>query len=540
MYDISYPQTPIQQYQLASPPYVPQVLLLPQGKQIVVPVCALLANAAGTTAAQTPARMYCYNVISSNGWQNTAFAELVKLACDLAVLLAAQTGSSPGTQMHEAVSLALTLYTSSLASASPQVMNSIDRNLAQNIMSNISALSAYQAQIASLYGNGNYGGHQAAHHGHQAVHGGNRHMHPVQAAPSANPAVAGLGVQKQTTAPVRQGRKTTAATEEPKPIMVMTAEIENMNRDAHAIPYFSKRVKQHTAPLRRALEESVEKHEVLADMKEMAASPYVFPNWVGERSLDEALNSVRSNVIEKMGDTFGAYLCFGIVVKPVISMSDMSDFFFRLSKASSFTDVANIITDKLAEATPEDTRTATAICAQLDRYLTDILNNFISRRLKTSVKEPLISSSFTEDVPALAKYLLEKHGSDVNSAYNTYQRCVLTYLFKYITAANLDETMMNLLYYGENVKVEGVAVVHNILYLNATSQELGLKLPNKKALNEVSAETTPLMTRLFSAVQKNIEKSGYSGSFILLTADDRRYEVYHQVTKDLTFVIREM
>ena len=213
---------------------------------------------------------------------------------------------------------------------------------------------------------------------------------------------------------------------------VLTGEIENMDRAQHSIVYFGKSFEIPTAPIRRKLEEAVEKHEELAKAEESVTTPYINTSWVAATSLDELIALYRARHYAVNDGAFGTYVEHGLVAVPVISPLDLSGLFKELAKSATFSDVARVlieypdcITDK------EALKQALAAISQIDRIMTRLLMDFLSNMID---RRGLTITSFTEDVKSVASYLNTKFDGKYNSAYMNYQRQVLEHLFQHTRA----------------------------------------------------------------------------------------------------------
>jgi len=75
------------QYPTNNPPYIPQVELLHEAEHLLTTASAAVANEASYMSGQSGPRVFCYNMLSDMNWANNAFADVVKMVCDTAVLM---------------------------------------------------------------------------------------------------------------------------------------------------------------------------------------------------------------------------------------------------------------------------------------------------------------------------------------------------------------------------------------------------------------------------------------------------------------------
>lgn len=106
------PQTQPIQYTLDRPPYVPQVQV-PQNLSYLLPnVCSMIANEACAQMGKNPGRMFTFNQMANNGFQNAEFATAVATAFDILLLMLAKNiYSVPEAGVNEVVSKTMAILT---------------------------------------------------------------------------------------------------------------------------------------------------------------------------------------------------------------------------------------------------------------------------------------------------------------------------------------------------------------------------------------------------------------------------------------------
>lgn len=148
-----YPIVPIIQYDIHSPPHLPQLqVVLPQVRHIVHMVAAAVANEAGLKANSNLTRMFCYNLFVNNYWQNTFFEEAVSLSIDLISLNCLKgTYRVPEQGITDAVSRILTLYTSSLIFVYDELKLMCRQQIIEAAYQNITTFNNLKQEITQMH-----------------------------------------------------------------------------------------------------------------------------------------------------------------------------------------------------------------------------------------------------------------------------------------------------------------------------------------------------------------------------------------------------
>lgn len=549
-----YPVTPILQYQMSAPPLVPNIQVLPDGQPIMVMICSIVANEASAQALNSPARMFCYNMLSSNGWNNSLYADVVKLAIDTCLLRSRAGRAAPSAYLHEAVEEILAIYTGVLVMNYPDLQRMVSQETMAAAAQNQAMFYDLERAIAQMYGSqGGFvtpsagvrvgiqpagrqvqvaGGHPAAAGltarptAQQPARPSLRGSFPAPGAFSTNP--------PEPTAPAAPVASTPAPAPQPaSPVLI--GEIEKMDREQHSIAYFGKQYSIPTAPLRRSLEVAVEAMEQSA-IDDKTLSPVVEDVWLYETSLDTLLNDIRARVISSTPlQELKAVLNFGMVVTPVLSQISVRLLFERLAGSATFRDVSQKITGWLDEIDQRHLRAGLNVAAQLDRQLTKLVNQFLKGMM---VPKVLKIDSFIEDAPELANYLSSKYGQAHYQAYNRFQQRTLSHLFKHLTdmdplAAELYEELAGV----DGLMYDVMAQFYGVLYVTASSQDLGYKVDEKGVV--VSAKT-PLLSRLLAALQEVQEKRFMPSKLVILTADDCRWLVVESAGEPGNYSLTEI
>lgn len=552
-----HPHTQIIQYPNGQPPYVPNVQLFPEGQSMLVLASSMVATEAGMMSGQSLARMFCYNMLSSAGWQNTAFAEVVKFACDYAVLRQ-RTGQahSPSSVLIESVRDALSFYTSTLVMSYPDLARMVGNHDVASASHNAMIYQDLCNQINAMYGQSMGYAPPQGRLGHQSSLGPvsrlggtvppGRPMGHMQAPPS-HPAASRAVTQPQQQIPTRyptrpspqqsvsqaptmtENSQASTQTSTPTPTpSTLRGDIESMDRKAHSIVYFGKEYEVPTSPLRRKFEESVEEHENIANSSESVDTPYVANHWSIGSSLSDLIAMVRFRRTKDVGNDLSVYHSYGLVVTPIISPVDMKACFKLLSKSNTFSDVARVLTEQIDKITDKtELRHTLSYVSQIDRYMTKVVNSFLQRQLSD---KGIRITSFIEDAQTLTKYLNDRYAGKHNTDYVDYQRRVLAHLFAY-THAEGDQSQKHVLEMTEDFIDEGtfcdnLVTSHAITYITATSQELGYDIGVTPST--LVASSSPMLHRLITAIRLSQSRSSkfVTSNHLIVTSDDARYMVY--------------
>lgn len=127
-----YPQNQIMQYQWNNFPAVPQIDAPPNLQNMIAPTAASVANEASMKAQTNPARVFTYNMLSSNFWQNQEFAEACRLTLGLLYInLRKQVYTSPEQGLPQAATQVLAMIASRFVMQYPGLVQKVDASVYQ-------------------------------------------------------------------------------------------------------------------------------------------------------------------------------------------------------------------------------------------------------------------------------------------------------------------------------------------------------------------------------------------------------------------------
>ena len=147
-----FPVVQYREYTPYNPPIVPQIQVNQLCQQLLPVIAAKAANMVAVLANQNPARMFCYNLLCSNGWNNTEFAEVCKFTTDLMFLLFNKQPTRSIEQYIEgAVENALRFKTSQYVSSFPELQQMCTQEVYRSSMDNLNILSQLLTEIDYVY-----------------------------------------------------------------------------------------------------------------------------------------------------------------------------------------------------------------------------------------------------------------------------------------------------------------------------------------------------------------------------------------------------
>lgn len=548
-FSTEYPILPITQFGYSNPPFVPNIPLLREGNEILVPVCSIVANDAGISANKSPGRMYCYNLLSSQGWRNEAFAEVVKDAVDIAILRARSHGGQP--DIHDAVTQVLAFFTSNLILSIPELASAVSPKQVASSASNRQLYLEIKGQIEMMYAQENTG-YRGQAMGHPAISNTMQNRNQVQNRAISHPGAAGL-LQKtpvqvtsvpsrfQKAITVEQKQNTAQATALATDALLLEGDIENMDREQHSIVYFGKEHRIPTAPIRRQFEEAIELNEEIANLSAELETDQKDKNWLAGCSLDELITVAMVSCLQPVDKRPMVSVRHGIAATAIVCKENLDDLFLKLRAVSTFTEVARVLqhypTEKPREM--EATKAILAGVVQLDRVLTEILNDFLENVIAGETEKTAHSTSFIEDAEGIPSYLNQRFSTKYHAVYNEYQRVVLKELFQHTRIGNdPHDELVDICSYGSEVYVENIFRTYSITFVNATSQELGYRVTGEK--QEITKARTPMMNRLVTAIEKANEARISVTNRLLITLDGARYGIYRSMSGNRGFEIKEL
>lgn len=398
----NYPVVPFVQYHPAQPPFVPNVPCHPNVQHVLPTISAAVANEISIKAQANAVRLFCYNLLVRNNYQNENFAEVVQLSADLIMInLLKQVYRIPEHGVNDVVAQILTMYSSSLVYQYPDLKSMVTPQVLDAAYQNASVFNNLKQEIFSM--RSNFPGHHNAPQfqgqyqapnpgqGHWPVHPGSHmaagmgYAPPVSNYPNnynpgyVNPGYGNPGYHSGVTFnPVgavttsRFGNSENSIAEnlkqdrffsryavhqepeiqkpDPAPIQVEKPtvskylEIEKgseMDRAKHQISFFGDSFPVDSLVRGQQHDKSADNLRI-ASVEEEPPSPYLLNSCLLDPSLDMAIASGRMKQFEKQKETIcnSAFRCFSIVATPLICTEETKDYLSNLLTAPSFTAMA--------------------------------------------------------------------------------------------------------------------------------------------------------------------------------------------------------
>ena len=138
-----------------APPMVPNINAPQQISYLVPHIAATIANSAARTATNHPGRVYAYNMLSMNGFNNNDFAQVVATAADLLFLgLNKNMYRGPEDGIVDACDRALSIFISFSILSNQEVMQRLQPDIVNDARTNASVFQQLQQEINAMKSGG--------------------------------------------------------------------------------------------------------------------------------------------------------------------------------------------------------------------------------------------------------------------------------------------------------------------------------------------------------------------------------------------------
>lgn len=454
------PQVAILQYSQHQPPTIPNIAVHPEGQQLLMAATSACANALSNAAQTSVIRMFCYNLMSSHGWNNQDFYDMVRVTVDHVTYrkLTNQMGGNIFVTLEEVANSLSMLYSAKLAAQYQEFYCQLPPASQQGIQHNLPLLNDWVAKADSIYSTYPQHQQQATHNfqrpqtvmsgalnmgsnpGPRGGHVGLNQMHNQMARgrhmqPSSNPAAAGVSVGHHQAKPVDNfiqnkfcaGARTARNTD---------IEGEHMNRNIHQIAY---RGTTLVAPQQRQNKKPEIKNNVPPPMASMmmheqpqvGTLPY-FPGDVCEVNLETALESISSAVTQSAKVMTAEYLAFKtIILEAVHSAIQIPEALSQeLKGCVTFAKVSEVLRKYSASMTdPDDAYFWDIFMMNLDKTITSKANEYFSRQMPDG---GFTISSVLEDGADVQNHVSSTYKTRANPSFVSFQKSFLSNLFSVI------------------------------------------------------------------------------------------------------------
>lgn len=149
------PQSPVIQIDRSQVPLIPDVND-PRLNHLLIDIAVAIVNRSGLLINKNPIRMFLFNLISQNGWNNQSFKELFLLCIAYMKLTLSTCNSTPESIFESCVDTALTLYGSELVFRYEELGAAISPRLFQASSQNCGLLSEVKKEMNNMFPVGNY------------------------------------------------------------------------------------------------------------------------------------------------------------------------------------------------------------------------------------------------------------------------------------------------------------------------------------------------------------------------------------------------
>lgn len=563
--------TPIYIYPQNNPPVVPSIQVHPEGAQLLVSAAAFCANAISEAASTSTTRMFCYNLMSANNWNNKDFFDIVRLVVDYTVYKKfTNSASNIYVTLQQTASEFSQLYASYMASSYQEYFMRLDPQTQQRVIQNNAIFADYQHKADSIYGMqatqsmgmqqpmqhmaslqmnaphnyagvhrqvANYPQHQQGHFQHHRVAGGGTS--------GVNPAVSGLSpvtghsntrdnfiVTKFGSAP-----RKTANVEQSN----QTNQGGHVNSNLHGIAY---RGQAHTVAGRPKVQKVVPAHNKTEQGKaapkiNISTTELQEVTKLDDSTLSGAFQTIEAGVSGKLKlGEFKLWPYEVTLLNPVISSVETGNLFDMLRECRTLAAVSetmNTYRAKLEESAETDKELhyyANIWLNKLDRFITNYVNQYFKHAMPNGGFD---ISGIMEDGGDVQGYISSTYSTKANPAFSTYQRHLLTTMFEMDSHGNA--TLPDL------EEPPNAAVGYEILttrcmvtVLSATASELAYDV-GRQPMNVTQDTQNGLFDVLFQI--NKLAKQCQATKNYLLTLDGKKWVFWESAISANVFTIFE-
>lgn len=562
--------TPIYTYPQNNPPIVPSIQVHPEGAQLLVSAASFCANAISEAAATSTTRMFCYNLMSANNWNNSDFFDIVRLVVDYTVYKK-MTGAASNlfVTLQQTASEFAQLYASYMASSYQEYFMLLDPQTQSRVMQNNSIFADYQHKADSVYNMQsaappmqtqqpmhrmaslqmnaphNYAGgrptntYPAMHPQHyQRVGGG-------AGAGGVNPAVSGLSpvtghsstrdnfiVTKFGSAP----RKAAPAVQSNQ-----TNQGGHVNSNLHGIAY---RGQTHVVtgqpktnkvvPAQNKLEQGKAAPKIIISTTELQEV-----SKITDTTLSGAFQSIEASVSGKMKlGEFKLWPYEVTLLNPIISSVETGNLFDLLRECRTFASVSEVMTafkaklEELKESDPAEYYYGNIWLNKVDRFIATYINQYFKNTMPSGGFD---ISGVMEDGGDIQGYVSSTYATKANPSFITYQRLLLGMMFE---SDSHDNARLPDLEEAADAAVDYTILTTRamVTVLTATSVELDYNV-DRQPMSITQDTQNGLFDVLFQI--NKLAKTCQATKNYLLTLDGKKWVFWESATSSNVFTIFE-
>lgn len=561
------PLTQIYTYPQNNPPVVPAIQVHPDGAQLLVTAASLCANAIGDAASSSTTRMFCYNLMSRDNWNNQDFYNMVRLVVDYTVYknLTQTSGGNVYVTLQQNATEFASLYASYLAYAYQEYLVMLDPPTQQRVMQNVAHFNDYNAKADSVYSmQAQPQMHMPQQHMPQSMvmnrqpgrvglpQGGHMHYpsHPVQnmhrtavAHPAAAAAMPVSGhnqtrdsfINTKFTSVPRPLKK-----EVPTPTQHSTFQGDNMDRNLHKIAYrgttvaVAPRIQKQT-PIQKKVEQNmapvVPVSAKVGETKEVTS--------IQEVNFDSAIQSIEANASTRV--KLGQADIFPYVVtllNPIISSAPTDEGLFNSLREcrnlATLSATLKMYRQRIEKEESESARYFGMVwLKKVDKFISDYVNEYFLNAMPQDGFR--ISAGIMEDGGDIQDFVSSTYKTEANPAFNLYQRNFLTTLFsqdahKESALPDLEEEPTRAFDYEILTTKQFIAVIA------ATAEELDFDISRMRGT--VIRDVQPTLFEILFNLNK-LAKTATATKTMILTLDGKRWVFWEHATDSNVFRIYE-
>ena len=571
-------------YPMNNPPVVPNIQTHPEGAQLLITAAAMAANAVSESASASPVRTFCYNIISSNGWNNMEFFNLVRLVVDYTVYLKfTNSVSNLSVALQKTATELAQLTASAIAANCPEFFGMLDPTTAQRISQNVGIYQDYVAKADFVYTmqqqvqqpqtmpSALMMNRPQAHHGMVRPHNQPLHYpargHAMIPNGGANPAVSGLVsttaqrnsqdsfVQTKFASPARHGVKA-----QREVINNNQYNGEDMNPKTHAIAYRGHQVGETIVGSRPPVRPSVKSYagQQSQQVKQPAASqPAEGLNLVNsltfdqengpveliETSLAAALQSIEARTTAGMSiESFKITPFSALLLTPVFSNVAIPDTVKLLVNKNTFITVSEVFDelkhriDTIGGYSESEQYYLKAWVKRFDALLTKHVNRYLLNAMLED-DTGFTVDSVLEDGPDILAYASKTYKTAANGALTQYQRAIFKNLFANVLQENGERSRPLPDFNEEPAAATDYLVLTTkalICHVSLNSEDFLPQFGNGPLI--VSKTSNSNYFDMVAAIM-DLGKKSDSTSTMLYTIDGVKYSIWECATKPGTFKI---
>lgn len=257
-------------------------------------------------------------------------------------------------------------------------------------------------------------------------------------------------------------------------------------------------------------------------------------NGLVSESVETAITNGRRSHIDAMkknGGHLAVYREFVTVENIAPSKVDIYDKLAGFGQAKTLFEVANFgmkCVKELETLEGEVRESYHAALVEIERRLTDILNDFLENDIRTTV----VADSAFSDIPVIEEYLRTEYNNTLADLWVTFCNKTAEGLFAAVPREDLQLFMDS-----PDDAFYTFPVNYSFTFLELDSHALGYRV--ERVASIINAQTAPELHRMCQSIMAGKAAAGTPTVFdVIVTGDDRRYAVKENPLVVGTFIIR--